>query len=130
MAVRYNLIGERRRPVFGGNASQDEGRKKKSKKKISMATAVKGFFILLAINVGLAVAMLIMDPGYFDAAVHSGRIGTNLCAKANHLIPASWETVTTCRISNAVPFMIMPGIVLLYIVGRLLRGDFDGGARP
>ena len=123
MAIRYDLMGQRKRPVFGGGHGREE---KKAKKKITLARAVQGFFIVVALHVGVAVAMLLMDPGYFDTAVHSDRIGTNFCARVSHLIPAAWETVTTCRVFNVIPFLIMPGIVLLYILGRLLRGDSGG----
>ncbi len=125
MAIRYDLMGQRKRPVFGGGHGREE---KKAKKKITLARAVQGFFIVVALHVGVAVAMLLMDPGYFDDAVHSGRIGTNFCARVSHLIPAAWETVAACRVFNVIPFLIMPGIVLLYIIGRLLRGDFGGEA--
>ena len=122
MAIRYNLIGERRRPVFGQDRRGGD-RDEKRTKSLRLGRAIQGFLLILAIHVGLAVAMLVKDPAYFDVAVHSGPVGTNFCARVSHLIPEAWQTVTTCRAANALPFLIFPGLVLLYIVRRLLRGD-------
>ena len=122
MAIRYNLIGERRRPVFG-QGRRDRDRDEKRKKSLPLGRAIQGFFLILAIHVALAVAMLVMDPAYFDVAVHSGKVGTNFCARVSHLIPEAWQTVTICRAANALPFLFLPSLVLLYIVRRLLRGD-------
>ena len=120
MATRYDLIGKHKNPLFDREGGEKKS-KTKRKKEISLATAVKGFLIVCALNAGLALVVYTMNPGAFDVAIHSGRVGTNSCARAFHLIPAAWETATACRVFNAVPFLVMPGLVALYLVRRLLR---------
>ena len=125
MARRYDLIGRHKNPLFDREGGEPKHGNKR-KKQICLATAVKGFLIVCALNAGLALAVYTMNPGAFDVAIHSGRVGTNFCAKAFHLIPEAWETATTCRVFNAVPFLVMPGFVLLYLVRRLLRDGSRG----
>ena len=117
MAVRYDLI-DRREP---------RGRAKGKKKEISLSRAVWGFFVLASIHMIVAGALFFFDPTLFD--LPTDRLATpgnrtNLCAKVFTFLPEHWETLTVCRISNIIPFILMPGVVLFYILGRVVRGRY------
>ena len=119
MATRYDLIGERKRSSFR--------RKKKQKKNISLAMAVRGFAILLMLNAGLALAIYAGNPqSLYLPTDPLSRVGirTNMCGKVFVFVPEAWETSAVCLFSNLVPFLVMPGIVLIFILGRLCRGRY------
>lgn len=119
MATLYDVIGTREPRGFA------KRKNKKPKKELSIGRAVWGFFVLSSVHVILAGVLYYFDPTLFD--LPTDRLATpgnrtNLCAKVFVFLPQSWETLTVCRISNIIPFVLMPGLVLFYILGRLVRG--------
>ena len=121
MATRYDVIGTRKPRGFA------RGEKKKAKKEISLGRAVWGFFVLLSLHAVIAGVVFYFYPTIFDTptdALATPGNRSNFCAKVFVFIPEHWESLTLCRVSNAVPFLLMPGIVLLYILSRLVRGRF------
>ncbi len=121
MAVRYDVIGTREHRGFAGK------KKRKPKKELSLGRAVWGFFVLASLHVILAGVLFYFNPALFDLptdALATPGNRSNMCAKVFVFIPAHWETLTVCRISNIIPFVLMPGLVLFYILGRVARGRF------
>jgi len=116
MARRYDLYGSR------GN--RDETRPRKRKKPLSIGRAVKGFFILLALHMGLLAVMIVVNPKAIFAPITAlDRPGfrTNACNKVFFFLPDYLETPAVCLTANLLPFFFFPMIVLLYILARLLR---------
>ena len=119
MATRYDVIGTRQPRGFA------KRKDKRAKKELSIGRAVWGFFVLSSLHVVLAGVLFYFNPTFFDLptdALATPGNRSNLCAKVFVFIPQSWETLTVCRVSNVIPFVFMPGIVLIYILGRLVRG--------
>lgn len=70
----------------------------------------------------IALFFYVLDPNWFDLPtdrLESYGTRTNFCYKVFTFIPEDWQTVDTCRIANIFPFLIMPGLVLIYLMGRL-----------
>lgn len=124
MARRYDLIGESKPPVFGRKSDSGRRKGKHRKKGLSPARILKGLFVLLAFEA--VIAFFIYGSGFHsfstptDALERPG-IRTNMCHKVFVFIPDSWQTTTVCQISNAVPFLVMPGIILLFLGRRLVQ---------
>ncbi len=121
MASHYDVLGKRKPRGF----SRRE--RKTRKRELSLGRAVWGFFVLLSLHAIVAGVLFYFYPTIFDVptdqlATPGSR--TNFCTKVFLFIPEHWETVTVCRLSNAVPFLLMPAIVLFYILGRLVKGRF------
>lgn len=121
MATRYDVIGTRKHRGFA------RGEPKKPKKEISLGRAMWGFCLLLSLHAIVAGVLFYFYPAIFDTptdALATPGNRSNFCAKVFVFIPEHWESLTVCRISNAAPFLLMPGMVLVYILGRLVRGRF------
>ncbi|MEM8648492.1 MAG: hypothetical protein AAGF86_19435 [Pseudomonadota bacterium] len=121
MATRYDVMGTRKPRGFA------RGGRKTPKKELPLGRAVWGFFVLLSLHAVVAGVLFYFYPALFDAptdqlATPGNR--TNFCTKVFMFIPEHWESVTVCRLSNAVPFLLMPSIVLVYILGRVAKGRF------
>ena len=121
MATRYDVFGTRKPRGFA------RGERKTPKKELPLSRAIWGFFVLLALHAIIAGVVYYFYPAAFD--LPTDRFATpgsrsNFCTKVFLFIPEHWESVTVCRLSNAVPFLVMPAIVLVYILGRLVKGRF------
>ncbi|MEM7045916.1 MAG: hypothetical protein AAF543_24150 [Pseudomonadota bacterium] len=125
MARRYDLLGEPKPPVFGRRQASDRKKERRKRKDLSPARIVKGFVLLLAFNA--AVAFFIYGSNFHsfstptDALARPG-IRTNMCYKVFAFIPDDWQTTTVCQISNTTPFLVMPGLVLVFLGRRLMLG--------
>jgi len=125
LARRYDLMGEPKPPVFGRKSVSDQKNERRKRKNLSPAKILKGLFILLAFEA--AVAFFIYGPGFHsfstptDALARPG-IRTNMCHKVFAFIPESWQTTKACQLSNAAPFLVMPGFILLLLGRRLVQG--------
>ncbi|MEM8952344.1 MAG: hypothetical protein AAGA21_16830 [Pseudomonadota bacterium] len=125
MARRYDLIGESKPPVFGRRSDSGRRRSERRKKDLSPARILKGLVVLLVFEA--AIAFFIYGSGFHsfstptDSLERPG-IRTNMCHKVFIFIPDSWQTTTVCQLSNAVPFLVMPGIILLFLGRRLAQG--------
>ncbi len=121
MATRHDLIGTRKPRDLA------RGEPKTPKRELPLSRAVWGFFVLLSVHAIIAGVLFTFFPSIFDTptdtlATPGSR--SNFCTKVFLFIPEHWESVAVCRLSNAVPFLVMPSIVLGYILGRLVKGRF------
>ncbi len=119
MAYRYDLIGQRKQLAFG----RKNGKQKRQE--LSPARIFKGLVVLLAFEA--AVAIFIYGSGFHSFSTPTDNLArpgirTNMCHKVFTFIPDSWQTTTVCQLSNAAPFLVMPGFILLLLGRRLVQG--------
>ncbi|MEM7223759.1 MAG: hypothetical protein AAF495_12310 [Pseudomonadota bacterium] len=114
MVKRIDLIGKHKNPLFDRDEDVVSRRTRKPRKELSLGRACLGFLLVLALNGAFFAFHGLTSPGVFDLVIFGHEASPETCAVA-------WQRLGLCRTLNLLPFLIMPGLVLVYLVGRVAR---------